>query len=171
VSGFNPKHQTFHIKIKAFLYPHLKSLTNQHNTTSISVKHTDDTVSTHAASADLPSQHLANIATIKSGVISINSGKDTVTKSGDTEATKSGIAATKSAIPSANHSGMSALQDKHQATYGKNPVDRIWQYPAAYGNMQTLGTQDKSTRSSSPLLGNDNMRYSPNILTDGIRPR
>jgi hypothetical protein len=28
------------------------------------VKHTDDTVSTHAASADLPSQHLANIATI-----------------------------------------------------------------------------------------------------------
>jgi len=120
----------------------------------------------------LPAQHLANIATIKSGVISINSGKDTVTKSGDTEATKSGIAATKSAIRyPANHSGMSALQDKHQATYGKNPVDRIWQYPTAYGNMQTLGTQDKSTRSSSPLLGNDSMPYSPNILTDAIRPR
>jgi hypothetical protein len=111
----------------------------------------------------LPAQHLANIATIKSGVISINSGKDTVTKSRDTEATKSGIEATKS--------GMSALQDKHQATYGKNPVDRIWQYPTAYGNMQTLGTQDKSTRSSSPLLGNDSMPYSPNILTDAIRPR
>jgi hypothetical protein len=51
------------------------------------VKHTDDTGSTHAASithtADLPAQHLANIATIKSGAISINSGKDTVTKSGD----------------------------------------------------------------------------------------
>jgi len=142
----------------------------------INVKHIDDTCSTHAASithtADLPAQHLANIATIKSGAISINSGKDTVTKLGDTKATKSSIAATKSVIPyPANHSGMSALQDKHQATNGKNPIGRIWQYPVAYGNMQTLGTQVKSTRSPSPLLGNDSMPYSPNILTNGIRPR
>jgi hypothetical protein len=59
----------FHfLKLKLKVLPSLISLRGD-------VKHTDDIASTHAASithaSDLPAQHLANIAAIKSGAISI----------------------------------------------------------------------------------------------------